>query len=196
MLYNQSMQKLGSATVTTVVLGAVGLVIIAGVLGYLLGRGSLLPPQNVPVRDTFYNTGNAPTTIPSVVDQNRQNKISIPAEYVKPIPPHDARHATFLFAVPINAEDITGNNVKTCIVSGSASNAGDTTCASLNGIDLKYNSATRTLSLTDVTVGNSQWQEGFGPFRTGCAACSEVVEFTGIHTTDGQELPKKLVGAY
>lgn len=149
---------------------------------------------------TFIKKPSRTDQTPQTNSQNKeQNKIIIPEEYVKKNE-DSANQATFVFAVPVKKQDIIGANIKYCIVSASAgaeasgrqSECKETTLA--NSFSLKYDETTRTLVISDPTPG--EWGADSGPFRTGCAACFSTVEFSGIHTSSGQLLPRKVITVY
>jgi uncharacterized protein YpmB len=160
-------------------------IILAGALIYVtLGK----KPEKTPETSVTQNT------IPK-----QESKTTIPEEYVKKTQ-DSANQATFVFAIPVKKQDITGANIKHCVVSASAgAQAGGiepecTETTSVNSFFLKYDDNTRTLVISDPTPG--EWGHESGPFRIGCAACFSTIEFSHIHTMDGRLLPKKIVTVY
>jgi len=146
---------------------------------------------------TYFKKPISTNQIQQANSQNsEQTKITIPKEYVKKIA-DSANRATFVFAIPVKKQDIIGANIRYCVVSasaGSQSEGREEECKETilsNSFSLQYNEATWTLEISDPTPG--EWGPDSGPFRIGCAACFSVIEFNGIHTANGQLLPKAVV---
>ena len=129
-------------------------------------------------------------------DKDREN---VPEEYIK-LNKNDAESATFTFLVPVNAADITGNNIYHCVVNVSARAEADgeqPECKNAtkdNKFSISYNPNNRTLVIE--TTNLSEWGINSGPFKIGCAACISAVKFTNIHTESGLLLKEKLVAVY
>ncbi|HTE49016.1 MAG TPA: hypothetical protein VK675_03865 [Candidatus Paceibacterota bacterium] len=151
----------------------------------------------------FETYNKKPSSTGQVEPANSQNtqkiKNTVPKEYVKKTD-DSANKATFVFVVPVKKQDIIGANIRYCIVSASAgaqAEGREEECKETilsNSFSLQYNEATRALIISDPTPG--EWGPDGGPFRIGCAACFSVIEFNGIHTSDGQLLPKAVVTVY
>lgn len=128
---------------------------------------------------------------------NKEGKISVPENYVE-LAESSANEAKFVFAVPVEKSGFVGANIRHCVISVSAGSADSSpVCKDMmpdNGFSLAYDEATRTLTVSDPTPG--EWGAQNGPFRIGCAACASAVEFSGLRTTGGQLLPKKMVVVY
>jgi len=169
-------QKQPSKILQIAIFIIVAILVIGGIAYYITG-GSIFPALQM---------NNTATTTGQVFE----NK-----EYVK-LSQVNANVATFVFAEPVNKNDLIGANIKQCAISTSVGAEIDerqplcTEITSANKFLLEYNEDTRTLTISGPNQGTGIGQ---GPFELTCASCYLTIEFNGIHTPDGQLLPKTMI---